>query len=105
MRIGKGAASVLLAGALAGMVSGCESGGGADGGQGAHGGGAGGAGGVPLKSRITAPAAFDNAKGWEVEAGWLPQGQPLPYAVSAKGDAVAYLDKTAQGYVLDVRDA
>ncbi|MFI2641695.1 hypothetical protein [Streptomyces sp. NPDC018610] len=105
MRIGKTAVSVLLAGALVGILSGCESDSGATGGGGAHGGGTGGTSGVPLKSKITAPAAFDGAKGWEVEAGWLPQGQPLPYAVSGKGDSVAYLDKTAQGYVLTVREA
>ncbi|MEU7278476.1 hypothetical protein AB0A69_06735 [Streptomyces sp. NPDC045431] len=43
-------------------------------------GGAGGAGGAPLTSKIAAPAAFDSAQGWEVQAAWLPPGQPLPYA-------------------------
>ncbi|MFJ9679806.1 hypothetical protein ACIRP2_17300 [Streptomyces sp. NPDC101194] len=105
MRIGKAAMPVLLAGALLGTLSGCGSDGGATGGDSAHGGGTGGTSGGPLKSRITAPAAFDSAKGWEVEADWLPQGQPLPYAVSGKGDSVAYLDKTEQGYVLNVRGA
>ncbi|MFB6984823.1 hypothetical protein [Streptomyces sp. NPDC056304] len=105
MRVGKTATSVLLAGALVGILSGCESDGGATGGDSAHGDGAGGTGGVPLKSKMTAPAAFDSGKGWEVEADWLPQGQPLPYAVSGKGHSVAYLDRTEQGYVLNIRDA
>ncbi|MCF3135628.1 hypothetical protein [Streptomyces olivochromogenes] len=105
MRIDKTVMPVLLAGALLGTLSGCGSDGGATGGDSAHGGGTGGTSGVPLKSKIAAPAAFDSAKGWEAEADWLPQGQPLPYAVSGKGDLVAYLDKTEQGYVLNVRVA
>ncbi|MGW1101686.1 hypothetical protein [Streptomyces sp. NPDC002540] len=99
MRVGKTATYVLLAVALVGILSGCESDGGATGGDSAHGGGTGGTGGVPLKSKMTAPAAFDSGKGWEAEADWLPQGQPLPYAVSGKGHSVAYLDRTEQGYV------
>ncbi|WP_052865369.1 hypothetical protein [Streptomyces niger] len=105
MTMGKTATSVLLAGALVGVLSGCSSSGGTTGGGGAHGGSVGTGGDVSLQSKLTAPAAFDAAKGWEVEADWLPQGQPLPYAVSGKSGVVAYLDKTARGYVLNVREA
>ncbi|MEU9124443.1 hypothetical protein AB0C96_32065 [Streptomyces sp. NPDC048506] len=105
MRTGTTVTSVLLAGALLCTLSGCTSDGGATDGDDAHGGGTGSAGGAPLSSKITAPAAFDAAKGWEIQAAWLPQGQPLPYAVSHKAGTVAYLDKTGQGYVLNVREA
>ncbi|MFJ8650289.1 hypothetical protein ACIRNI_29810 [Streptomyces sp. NPDC093546] len=107
MKVGKTAISVLVASALLGALSGC----GPDGGGDAHKGGAGatgstgGADGTPLKSKIAAPAAFDSAKGWEVQAAWLPPGQPFPYAVAPKAGKVAFLDKTEQGYVLNVRDA
>ncbi|MEU2490979.1 hypothetical protein [Streptomyces sp. NPDC007883] len=108
MRIGKAATAVLLTGALMGAMSACVSGGdGADGvpGGGAVGGGSDSTAGVALTSKITAPDAFDSGKGWEVKADWLPEGQPFPFAVSAKSGAVAYLDKTKQGYVLSVREA
>ncbi|MEU7036473.1 hypothetical protein ABZ958_22695 [Streptomyces sp. NPDC046237] len=108
MRIGKTATAMLLTGALIGALSACASGG--DGADGAPGGGAAGEGsdstaGVALTSKITAPDAFDSGKGWEVKADWLPEGQPFPFAVSAKSGTVAYLDKTKQGYVLNVREA
>ncbi|MCB8905486.1 MULTISPECIES: hypothetical protein [unclassified Streptomyces] len=115
MRIGTTGTSILLAGALLCGLSACSSDSGANGGgastRGASGGGAanggdaGSADGAPLSSKIAAPSAFDTAKGWEVEAEWLPQGQPLPYAVSQKAGTVAHLDKTGQGYVLKVREA
>ncbi|MET9543569.1 hypothetical protein ABZY16_39815 [Streptomyces sp. NPDC006553] len=105
MRIGSTGTSILLTGALLCSLSACSSDGGASGGGAASGRGAGGADGAPLSSRIAAPSAFDTTKGWEVEAEWLPQGQPLPYAVSQKAGTVAHLDKTAQGYVLHVREA
>ncbi|MGW0817339.1 hypothetical protein ACWD00_29620 [Streptomyces viridiviolaceus] len=105
MRIGKTAASALLAGALVATLSGCGSDGGTTDGDNAHGGGNAGKDSAPLESKITAPAAFDSAKGWEVKATWLPQGQPMPYAVSQKAGAIAYLDKTEQGYVLHIREA
>ncbi|MFI1714636.1 hypothetical protein [Streptomyces litmocidini] len=105
MRIAKTATAVLLAGGLIGALSACGSG--ADGapGGGAAGGGADGTAGVALTSKITAPEAFDTGKGWEVKADWLPEGQPFPFAVSAKSGTVAYLDRTEQGYVLTVREA
>ncbi|WP_236241966.1 hypothetical protein [Streptomyces sp. CC228A] len=105
MKIGKTATSALLAGALLGALSGCSSDGGTTGDDRPHKGGAKGGDGASLQSRISAPDAFDSTKGWEVKADWLPPGQPLPYAVSGKTGAVAYLDKTEQGFVLNVRDA
>ncbi|WP_328307115.1 hypothetical protein OG432_02135 [Streptomyces sp. NBC_00442] len=102
MRMAVKALSLTAAGVLLGSLSGC----GSDGDSGTKGAsGSGGAAGAALTSKITAPAAFDTAKGWEIKADWLPQGQPLPYAVSPGRDAVGYLDRTAQGYVLNVRDA
>ncbi|MFF8600225.1 hypothetical protein ACF06M_30560 [Streptomyces sp. NPDC015238] len=106
-------APLLLAGALLGALSGCTSGEGATGGGAAGGasggssagGGAGEAAGPPPSVKLAAPAAFDAARGWEVKAGWLPQGQPLPFAVSPRAGAVAYLDKGPKGYVLTVREA
>ncbi|WNF28702.1 hypothetical protein RI138_18735 [Streptomyces sp. C11-1] len=103
-----GKTAMLVTGALIGALSACSSG--SDGADAARGGGAAGGGtdstaGVALTSKITAPDAFDSGKGWEVKADWLPQGQPFPFAVSAKSGTVAYLDKTKQGYVLSVREA
>ncbi|MEU7387388.1 hypothetical protein [Streptomyces tanashiensis] len=105
MKIGTTGTSILLTGALLCTLSACSSDSGTSGGDAAGGSGAGGTGGAPLSSTIAAPAAFDTAKGWEVEAEWLPQGQPLPYAVSQKAGTVATLDKTGPGYVLTVREA
>ncbi|MER6613867.1 hypothetical protein [Streptomyces xantholiticus] len=102
MRIGKNVMAALLAGALIGTVSGCSSGGSEDDAPGTatekptD---------VTLKSKITPPPAFASEKGWEVRADWMPEGQPFPYALSAKGDIIAHLDKTTQGYVLKVREA
>ncbi|MFI1656985.1 hypothetical protein ACH4ZU_19070 [Streptomyces sp. NPDC020472] len=108
MRIGKTATALLLAGGLIGALSACSSGGdradGTPGGGAAHG-GTDSTAGVALTSKITAPAAFDSGKGWEIKADWLPEGQPFPFAVSPKSGTVAYLDKTEQGYVLSVREA
>ncbi|WP_328946800.1 hypothetical protein OG259_40350 [Streptomyces sp. NBC_00250] len=105
MRIRTAGTSILLAGALLCTLSACSSDSDATGGDVSGGGGTGSTGGAALTSRIAAPAAFDAAKGWEVQAEWLPQGQPLPYAVSRKAGTVAFLDKTEQGYVLNVREA
>ncbi|WJY38465.1 hypothetical protein QT196_14865 [Streptomyces sp. P9-2B-2] len=98
MRIGKNVTAALLAGALIGTVSGCSSGGSKDDAAKKPTD-------VALKSKITPPAAFASEKGWEVRADWMPEGQPYPYALSAKGDTLAYLDKSEQGYVLKVREA
>ncbi|MFD4321203.1 hypothetical protein [Streptomyces sp. NPDC058548] len=111
MRIATTGTSMLLTGALLCGLSACSSdsgasgSGAASGGGAANGSGAGGTNSAPLSSTIAAPSAFDASAGWEVEAEWLPQGQPLPYAVSQKAGTVAHLDKTGQGYVLTVREA
>ena len=107
MRIGIKATTLLLTGALVGVLSACGADGGGAGANDASRGGAGGKGAadVPLTSKITVPEAFDAGKGWEVRADWLPEGQPFPYAASPKSGRIAYLDKTGQGYVLNVREA
>ncbi|MCX4821487.1 hypothetical protein OG883_16595 [Streptomyces sp. NBC_01142] len=102
MRIGKKVTVALLAGALVGTVSGCSSGSPKDDAPGTA---AKKPTDVALTSEITPPPGFASEKGWEVRADWMPEGQPFPYAVSAKGDTIAYLDKTTQGYVLKVREA
>lgn len=100
MTIGRTAVTALLVGVLVSTLSGCDS----DGEGSPDPAATGNTADAPLRSRIAAPAAFDSAKGWEIEAAWLPEGQPFPYAVSAKAGKVAYLNRTERGYVLNVRD-
>ncbi|MGP3974461.1 hypothetical protein ACTWQF_10740 [Streptomyces sp. 8N114] len=64
---------------------------------------------VRLKQPVKAPAPFDSRKGWQVTADWLPGMQPFPYAVSARSQTVAYLEREREGresaYVLRARGA
>ncbi|MCL7366271.1 hypothetical protein [Streptomyces ardesiacus] len=89
-----------LAAALAAvLLTGCGSGDDGkrdDAGQGSDGGHA--------TPRLSVPPAFDGGRGWDAEPGRVPSSAGTDPVVAA-GGAVAYVEPSADGYVVRVRDA
>ncbi|MEU6478957.1 hypothetical protein ABZ858_19115 [Streptomyces sp. NPDC047017] len=93
----------VAAAALAGMLlAGCGKGdGGSSGaGEGRQGAGAGGSA-APVK--LSVPPAYDGAKGWDQEIGWVPRDADAD-PVATDGKTVAYIIRSGDGYAVQARD-